>query len=329
MSNIKNLNTLIIDEIFFREFFICPYRASTSWNRNLKIRVGDSFNKCLRYVPYGETLVYLIMKKIIYFFFGRLKERNSVNYAEFKGFALIILEKEIKSNKEKSIKKDNIYYSAIRKEVVDRLEVLFDIINEFDIEDSIETFIKIKFDIIKYLKKVEERVSKVYFKNIPRVSDEFGNPFFEFDIISINKKSEFDIEVVMTEIADIPEEMKHRNYLIAMISQYIFHYYKKDEEFLNKFNTENQHVSVVTYNPITLERRKYEFADFNGKYSEAEINRILNVIKSGSAAKCVKKDICKFCEQQRSCINKISNNNSYAKFKQELIKKNRKIKLLI
>ena len=57
--------------------------------------------KFLKYVPYEETLQYIVLKKIYFKAFEQIIKKKELNLLNFKKIYITILEKEIEFNKKK------------------------------------------------------------------------------------------------------------------------------------------------------------------------------------------------------------------------------------
>lgn len=312
------IKDLLLDEYFLYEYTKCQLRAVLFAKQNY---IGTLLNpvdkknsrfRSKRYIPHDETLEYKILKNIYYKTF-ELIEKKGLNFKNFKELAFIIIQKEINLVKKKNVKRTQNYYDEIQKKILTNIEKHFNLINEFDMSDSIDKFISLKADLREYLIYRENSINFFRPEKIQTINwDEIdGSPSFLLNFINL-KKDEYGISIVMTSPFDIEDNMVHRNFYISFIIQYIYYMYPK-EKLKEFFGTDKPNIDkLIIYYPLKLERKEYRFKDINGIYSELEMISILKVILEKLYIRTYDTSQCKYCENREFCFHRTNAKNSTA-----------------
>lgn len=319
---LKNFNNFMLDELFLHEFFNCQYRSSLSWSRTcLDVFDNDigKFNKywVKKYIPYGDTLYYIIMKKSLYKLIYDMKKGKTVSLELFKNIVILVCENEIKKNKSK-LDKGYKHYLNIKKRVINNTENLFDLVMVDDFIEGLEDFLTIKIDLKNYLESRKNKLSTLIQNSFPNLEWR-GIPFFKIEIINIKKVSDTSFDIVLASILEPQDNLKHRSFFISFIIQYFYSFYSKSDFFLEKFKIGKPNINkVIVYNPLTLSRKTYTYEDINGIYQDLEMYKMLFIIINSVSVKNPNYQNCKMCEQNYVCQ---SRTNSKNKLVQRIFKK--------
>lgn len=311
-----SIKDLVLDEYFLYEYVKCQLRAVMFSKKNYVITLND-YNakkdkkyKAKQYIHHNETLKYKILKNIYYKTFGVIKK--GINFEEFKNLSILIIQKEIDSNKKKA-KYTQTYYDKIQTEIFKELEEHFSIINEFDMSNSIDSFITLKANLRTYLQYRQSCINPKYTPLLVNIDWEqvIGDPLFLLNFINI-KKNEDCIDIVMTSPLNIDDELVHRNFYISFIIQYVYYFYPK-EKIIETFGKEKVNINkLIVYYPLKKERKEYSFKNINGVYQDTEIIRILRVILEKLFVRTNNTKECKFCENKEYCLHRTNACNSNA-----------------
>lgn len=328
---LMSMKDVLIDEYFLCEYTRCQLRAFMFCKSNYVTTLCDLNKKkdkkyrAKKYIPHDDTLKYKILKAIYYKTFSMIK--GGINFEQFKELAILITEKEIKSNKKKAKTRSDAYFDKIQKNIFKELEDHFNIINEYDMSESIEEFVTLKANLKKYLEYRRGSLNPYYNKLILEIKWEevVGEPFFLLNFINI-KKDDDGISVVMTSPLNIRDEMTHRNFYISFVIQYIYYFFPR-EKIKEIFGEEYVNVNkLIVYYPLTKERKEYTFKDVNGVFQEIELLRILFVFLNKLAIRTLDTTNCKHCENKDYCFHRTNARNSTA---QSFIFNNATIKKII
>lgn len=325
-----SMKDVLIDEYFLYEYTKCQLRAFMFCKSNYVTDLPDSLKrknikyKFKKYVPYDETLKYKILKNIYYKTFSLVKEKG-INFEEFRNLAILIIEKEIRANKKKAKTRTETYYEKIQKSIFKELEEHFNLINEYDMSDSIEEFVTLKANLKKYLQYRQGSLNPFYNKYILQINWEEvkGEPLFLLNFINI-KKDDDGISIVMTSPLNIIDEMVHRNFYISFVIQYVYYFFPK-EKIREIFGKEYVNINkLIVYYPLKKERKEYSFKDINGVFQEIEMIRVIYTFLNKLAIRTQDTTMCKHCENKQYCFHRTNAKNSTAQsfvFNKATIKK--------
>lgn len=305
----RNLNSMVFDEFFFIEYQRCQERAYRMSCINGIRNILDDNNKnkpirIKRYVPYSDTLKYLILKKIYFKTADILFKKGTITQEDFKNLSLVIIEKEIESNNKK-INKPNSHYNTIKNNIIKELESHFENISPYDFENVLYSFSTLKINLKKYLILRLASLKQTFQKNIPQFEWN-GEPILKINIIGLQKKEKL-YNIVITYPGYINPKMLHRNIYVATIIQYAKLFLDKELGlFFNK---------LIVYLPLSLERIEIDYDDIAGVFQESEWFKILKNIVSGCTTKTNDTKYCEFCENNFFCYHRTNTTNKYIKNK--------------
>lgn len=307
---LMSIDDVLFDEYFLYEYNKCQMRAFMFSKSNYVITLADFETKkdkkykSKKYVHHDETLKYKILKNLYYKTFSMIVDKG-ISMDKFKELALVILEKEINLNKKKSRNKRGAYYDGINKSIILNLEKHFNLINEFDMKDSIDSFISIKVDLKEYLQFRESKINPIYSSKLIKVDwDQVkGSPKFLLNFINL-KKDEDGISIVMTSPLNIDDKLIHRNFYISFIIQYVYYFYPK-EKLIKIFGTDKVNINkLIVYYPLNFERKEYKFKDIVGVYQEMDMLRIIRIFLEKLYIRTNDTKECKSCENQDFCYHR-------------------------
>jgi hypothetical protein len=319
----RNFNNYEFDEFFLAEYFACPYRGALSWHRNLSVLIpllteSEGLQtkqvKTPSYVAHGKSLEYVILKKSFLKMARDIMKGEPFTLEMCRDTVLFFTEKEIVLNKKK-LDKGVEHYNKVKTSTRGKVEQLFELLRVSDLENSIESFLKIKIDLHQYLELRKSGIRAFYQGTIPQF-DWDGTPYFKIDITSIKKVSEESYDVVMTTFLDIDEKTVHRNLLVAMTFHYFYLIFSKQKDFIEHFDLKKIAINnIILYDVLRGKRHEFNFKNLEGIFQEMEMFRILHNIINSSAARSVNWEVCENCEQLKICGNRILSRNGKAKAK--------------
>lgn len=313
------IKDLLLDEFFLYEYTKCQLRAVLFSKQNyvgtLYNPVGKDSNRfrAKKYIHHDETLEYKILKSIYYKTFELIGTKG-LNFNNFKELALIIIQKEINAVKKKNVKRNQTYYDEIQKRIFVNLETHFNLINEYDMSDSIDKFVSLKANLRDYLIYREKSINFFRPEKVQSIDWDSvdGSPHFLLNFINI-KKDEYGISIVMTSPFDIEDDMVHRNFYISFIIQYIYYMYSSKNLLATFCNDKKPNIDkLIVYYPLKMERKEYRFKDINGIYSETEMISILRVILEKLYTRTYDTSQCRYCENREFCYHRTNAKNSTA-----------------
>ncbi|MGL6121292.1 MAG: hypothetical protein ACRC0V_12400, partial [Fusobacteriaceae bacterium] len=311
----KNWNNVSFDEFFFYEMDRCQYRAASMANSQYVRVVNNEQNnkpkrlRGLTYVPYKETLLALMSKKMLFVLFNELNKKGEANLNWFKKACVTIIEKEIKINSGKCTR-DRTYYNSIRIKATNLIELIFNKTNSADLEGSFSTCRIEKIDLAKFFALLKTKVSRGVGNSIPDYEGINGFPLYKHEILSVNIK-EGTLEIVIPSIFQVNEEMKHRNFLYKMLFRHFAEMVDaitKETGIFVEFVT-----TIVVYNTLTMERSIIHFNDVKNTFSEMDLIRTMNAYIGNNLSRTIDFSNCEFCESRRFCSIKSRSSSMLAK----------------
>lgn len=313
---VKTWLNVEFDELFFYEYQKCQLRASYMANLNFTRRqYCDIRNKQIsiraaRYVPYDDSLVYMINKKILFYTVNTMVENVQVDANWFKKSSAIILEKEIESNKKKS-GRNAAYYNKIRNRVTRGLESLFNLIDTYDFDNAFKHCFTEKISLEKVITKIRNGARPGVRKSIPEYDYRNNFPFLKIDLLALTYDSDNNsIDITMSHIFDVSEDMMHRNFFVKILFRY---FYEKFDELNFEYGLEISSIrKVILYNPLTMKKIEVMFADLRSTLSEMDLFRIMNAYIDNNLARSLDNTNCKYCENNKLCYSKTSSKNKQA-----------------
>lgn len=280
-------------------------------SRKVKISKDEIVSfKFLKYVPYEDTLQYIILKKIYFKSFEHISRKKSLNLLEFKKIYITILEKEIELNRKKLAKLET-HYNKIRNKLLREVENHYNNILELDIVDSIYKFSSIKIDLIEYLKQRYSEIKEEYKKNIININfDEMEYITFKQDFINIQLIQNNKFNLIITLPYKVEEKLINKNCIIGMLLRYCKIFISK--ELKMNFN------ELIVYYPLEIKREKYNIYDVYNTFQDLDWIKVLLTIKNKLTITSNDNKNCKYCENSLLCF---TNNNE---IKEKYNKKNKK-----
>lgn len=315
---VKNWLNVEFDELFFYEYQKCQMRASYMANyKYVRHQYCDIKNKPIsvraaRYVPYDNSLVYIIKKKILFFTVDTMMKEEKVDANWFKKSSAIIMEKEIKSNSKKS-NRNSIYYNKIRSKVTKDLDSLYNLIDSSDFDNSIKYCFTEKIKLQEVITKIREGVQPGARKLIPEYEYRDGYPLLKLDILSLGyDECDGRLTISLSHIFDINEEMVHRNFFVKILFRY---FYQNFDKLNFEYGLEINYIGkIIFYNPLTLRRVEVNFEDVKTSLSEMDLFRIMNAYIDNNLARTLDISNCKYCENNKLCYSKTRSRNKQALF---------------
>ena len=267
-------------------------------SRKIKIENETTSFKFLKYVPYGESLKYTMLKKIYFKTYDFIIKNKSISLLEFKKIFITIIEKEIENNKRKLFKKEE-HYNKIRNSVFKDIEKHYKNIIELDIVDSIYKLSSFKIDLKEYLKTRIDEIKDEYKKNIVNIDfDEIQNVTFKQEYISIQKNIDNSFNLIIVSPYKIIEKMVHKNCYIGTLLRYCSMFLSKELNL--KFK------NLIVYYPLEITRKIYTIHDIFNYFQEIDWLKILASFKNKLTITTNDNTNCEFCENSKLCFN---NNN--------------------
>lgn len=296
------MSYLEFDEFFWIEYQRCQERAYMITKRSSRKVKIDNDNivsfKFLKYVPYDETLQYIILKKIYFKSFDYMLKKGSLNLAEFKKIFITILEKEIVFNKKK-FQKQETHYNSIRNKLLKKIEGHYNNLVEIDALDYIYKFSNIKIDLKKYLKSRMEEIKDSYKKNIPEINfEELENVFYKQDFLFIQKNIDNSFNFIMTSPNKTINDLIHKNCIIGTIIRYLTLYVSKELDL--KFK------NLIIYYPLELKREIYNISNIFNYFQDIDWIKVLLSIKYKLTITTNNNEYCKYCENSLMCFTEIN-----------------------
>ena len=325
----RTLSNMVINEYTIYEASKCLRRSfllskNTVYNLfkdDIKIK-----KRTRAYLHYEDSLEYSILKKIYYYTANILLKDNKISFDNFKKFSLLIIEKEIESNKKKALELNlnKSDYNRIRRKIIIELDKHFSIINHYDFENNISSFITLNINVkdvidiaLKPLrKKVSDKITNIEFKK--------GIPALKIDILAIEKINDFSFDLILTSILNINKDLIHTNYLISILFIYFKNLDKNNSIFKEHFHSNALLNNIVIYNPLTLKRHKISYSDITGTFSINEFIKLLKIYNESLDFKNLDKNSCNFCENISICKNKNTTMSYRKKHLSKYIKNNEK-----
>ncbi|MGL5716150.1 MAG: hypothetical protein ACRCX2_24245 [Paraclostridium sp.] len=313
---LKTWLNVIFDEIFFYEFQKCQMRASYIINKNYTRRqfCGERNKiisvKASSYVPYDESLIYTIRKKIIFYTVSEMMKDDGINASTFKKASALIAEKEIQNNKKKS-KRDSNYYDKIRMSSLEKIEELFNFINVKDFENSVKNCFTEKIKLPEIIESIRSGVMPGTAKSIPNFDYREEYPLLKQDILSIGYNEDTGaLEIVIVLIFNITDKMCHRNFFLKILFRY---FYSMLDQINYDLAIEANSVDVIKiYNPLTLEKVTVYWDDVKSSLAEMDLFRVMSAYIDNNLARTMDNSNCEYCENNKICYSKTRSRNKLA-----------------
>lgn len=299
-----------------RSFLFSKYTVYNLFHDTQKIK-----KRTLTYIPYEESLRYEILKKIYYYAVSILVAKEKLSFEKFKKISLFIIDKEIKKNKDKTLKNNlrQSNYDKIKKEIILELDKHFLIINPYDFENNIDNFLTLSLNVEEVVTlalerlrdNIKDKMIKIDFKGIPTL---------KLEILGIEKLNEFSFNIIITSIFNINDDLIHNDYILMIYFIYFKNFLKEDGEFKKNFNENVFLNEIIIYNPLTIKRTKVDYKKTMGCFSFSDFLRLLKIYNDGLDFKNLDKISCEYCENIAICLNK---NTTMSKAKTIAIKKSK------
>ncbi|MGL5797878.1 MAG: hypothetical protein ACRCYT_06685, partial [Cetobacterium sp.] len=286
-----------LDEMFFYEYQKCQMRASYIVNKNYTRR-QYCFDKnkvvsvkAAMYIPYEDSLVYSINKKILFYAINTMYKEAKLDANFFKKSATIILEKEIANNKKKS-GRDSKYYEKIRRRVISKLDGLFELINTNHFDNMVKCCFVEKIKLPVIIEGIRRGVLYGTSKSIPNFEYKGDYPIFRCEILALTYVQDTGaLNIVISQIANVTDEMLHRNFFIKILYR---HFDMIKDQINYDLGIEVNFIDRVTiYNPLTLNTIDAYFEDVKSSLPEMDLFRTMSTYIDNNCARSLDNTNCK------------------------------------
>ena len=268
-------------------------------SRKVKISKDEIVSfKFLKYVPYEETLQYIVLKKIYFKAFEQIIKKKELNLLNFKKIYITILEKEIEFNKKK-LPKPEKHYNDIRNKLLRNIEKNYNNIIELDATDNIYKFSSIKIDLKEYLNFRFNEIKESYKKNIPNINlEEMEHINYKQDFLFIQKNVDNSFNFIITSPNNVIEELTHKNCMIGTLLRYLCVFVSRELNL--KFE------NLIIYYPLQIKRKVYNIRDVFNTFQDIDWIKVLLSMQHKLTITTNDNKYCKYCENSLMCFSEIN-----------------------